>query len=365
MTLPEFTQAEWIEIGISAGIILFTFLFGRRILGFILDRLVKRITHQTNTTLDDTIVQTIKIPVYWLALAGAIQYGLGRLDFLTESWDFTLDDLYYVLYVVIIYLLTSRLVNNLVTWYGEERAPQTDSKLDEQVMPFLRRLAQIVIFIIVAIMLLGHFEVEVSGLVATLGISSLAIALAAQAALSDIITGILIMIDRPYRIGDRIEILDLDTWGDVLDIGLRSTRVRTRDNRMVIVPNSIIGKSLIVNYSFPDSQYRNQVEVGIGYESDIEHARKIIVDAVSKVDGVLKDRPVEALFLHFGDSALIFRVRWWLESYADTRRMFDKVNTAIHEALTKAGIEMPFPQQEVHHHIDGAEAKKISSAFKK
>jgi small-conductance mechanosensitive channel len=203
----------------------------------------------------------------------------------------------------------------------------------------------------------------VSGLIATLGIGSFAIALAAQAALSDIISGFIIMVDRPYSIGDRIEILDLDTWGDVIDIGLRSTRVRTRDARMVIVPNSVIGKSLVVNYSFPDSQYRNQIEVGIAYGTDIEFARQIIVDAVRKVEGVLKDRKVEALFLHFGDSALIFRVRWWLESYVDTRRMFDRVNSAIYNTLNEAGIEMPFPQQDVHHKVDDRDAKNISSVL--
>jgi MscS family membrane protein len=365
MTLSDFTQAEWIEIGISAGIIFFTWLLGRWILEFILERIVKRITHQTGTKLDDVLVHTFKDPLYWIALVAAIQYALSRLDFWTATWDFTLADIYFVVYVLIAFLVARRLVNNLVKWYREERAPKGNTRLDEQVMPLLSRFTQILIFVIASIMLLGYFEVDVSGIVATLGISSLAIALAAQAALSDIITGILIMIDRPYRIGDRIEILDLDTWGDVVDIGLRSTRVRTRDNRMVTVPNSVIGKSLIVNYSFPDSQYRSEVEVGIGYDSDIELARQVIIEAVSKVDGVLQDLPVEALFLRFGDSSLIFRVRWWLDSYVDTRRMFDSVNTAIHKALSEAGIEMPFPQRELHHRIGAADAEKFSALFEK
>ena len=196
-------------------------------------------------------------------------------------------------------------------------------------------------------------------MVATLGIGSLAIALAAQATLSDTISGFVIMVDRPFRIGDRIEIQDLDTWGDVVDIGLRSTRIRTRDNRMVIVPNSVIGKSLIVNHSFPDTQYRIQIHVGVAYGTDIEEARKVLIEAVSKVEGVLSDHPVEALFLEFGDYALIFRVRWWLDSYVDTRRMFDSVNTAMYNALNEAGIEMPFPQRVVSHKVDPADKDGI------
>jgi small-conductance mechanosensitive channel len=121
----------------------------------------------------------------------------------------------------------------------------------------------------------------------------------------------------------------------------------------------VIGKSLVVNHSFPDTQYRIEIHVGVAYGTDLEQARKVLVEAVSKVEGVLANRPVEALFLEFGDSALIFRVRWWLESYYDTRRMFDRVNTAMYNALNKAGIEIPFPQRVVTHKIDPSQKNRI------
>jgi small-conductance mechanosensitive channel len=229
-------------------------------------------------------------------------------------------------------------------------------------MPFFRRIVLIILSIVILITLLGRFEVNVSALVTTLGIGSLAIALAAQAALEDTISGFLIMIDRPFRIGDRIEILDLDTWGDVIDIGLRSSRIRTRDNRTVIVPNSVIGKSLVVNHSYPEPVYRIQVHVGVAYGTDLELARQTMIEAVRGVEGVMPepDRPIEALFLEFGDSALIFRVRWWIESYVDTRRMFDKVNTAMYNALNQAGIEVPFPQRDVWHRVTPHDAAQIA-----
>jgi small-conductance mechanosensitive channel len=280
------------------------------------------------------------------------EYAIQRLDFIPESWQPLLDNIFYVLYLVTGFLLAGKLVHNIFIWYGKEMAIKTESELDEQLLPFFRRIALVILGAIGLIMLLGHFEVDVSGLVATLGITSLAIALAAQTALSDTISGFTIMMDRPFRIGDRIQIQDLNTWGDVVDIGLRSSRVRTRDNRMVVVPNSVIGKSLVVNYDYPDTQYRIQIQLGISYESDIESARQVMIDAVRGVEGVLSDRPVEALFLEFGDTGLIFRVRWWLESYEDTRRMFDRVNSALYHALDDAGIELSFPQQTVYHVFD-------------
>jgi small-conductance mechanosensitive channel len=133
---------------------------------------------------------------------------------------------------------------------------------------------------------------------------------------------------------------------------------------MVVVPNSVIGKSLIVNHSYPDTQYRIQINIGVGYGTDLELARQTMIEAVQGVEGVLPDRPVEALFLEFGASALNFRVRWWLESYEDTRRMFDRVNTALYKALNEANIEIPFPQQDVHHKINASDRDQIASVLR-
>jgi len=345
----SFTTKQWIEVGISVVVFLVTVFLGRRIINLIFQRVIRRLTGFTKTTLDDVILDAVAPPLYWLAVIYAFRFALDHLGFIFENLDFNVEHVYFVLFLLIGFVVAWRLITNLAIWYERRLSSNGKMELGRQLMPFLRRVALIILTVIVAIMLLDYFNIEVSGFVATLGIGSLAIALAAQAALSDTISGFVIMIDRPYRIGDRIEVQDLDTWGDVEDIGLRSTRIRTRDNRMVIIPNSVISKSLIVNHSYPDTQYRIQNHVGVAYGTDIEKAREVIVETVKTVEGVLLDRPVEALFLEFGDSALIFRVRWWIESYVDTRRIFDSVNTAIYKALNDADIEIPFPQRVVTH----------------
>lgn len=359
MNFLELTLEQWLDIGLSLAVLLTTAILGRWVIKIIFGRVIRRFTSFTKNTLDDAILNAIAPPLYWLALIYSFQFALNRLGNVFEQLRFNLDQVYFVLFSLVGFIIAWRLIRNIANWYGEQLATTGKVKLGEQLLPFFRRVVLIVLALIFIITLLGYFNIEVSGLVTTLGIGSLAIALAAQAALSDTISGFVIMVDRPFRIGDRIEIQDLDTWGDVVDIGLRSTRIRTRDNRMVIVPNSVIGKSLIVNHSFPDTQYRIETHVGVAYGTDIEKARKVIVEAVSKVEGVLGGHPVEALFLEFGDSALIFRVRWWLESYVDTRRMFDSVNTAIYQALNKAGIEIPFPQRVVTHKSDPSKESGI------
>ena len=341
---------QWLNLGISLFALVLVLIFGRWFVALILNRIIGRVTRHTKTTLDDVFLDSLRMPLYLLGIVLTLNISLTRLDFLLSSWFSWLDDLFFILYFTVGFNFAWAFVINFFKWYGKQIADRTETDLDEQLFPLFRRVALILLGTIGIITLLGRFEVDVSAMVASLGIGSLAIALAAQSALSDMISGFLIMVDRPFRIGDRIEILDLDTWGDVIDIGLRSSRIRTRDNRMVIVPNSLIAKSLVVNYSYPNDQYRLQVHVGVAYGTDLELARKTIIEVVEDVEGVLPDRKVEALFLEFGDSAVIFRVRWWLDSYVDTRRMFDRVNTAIYNALNKAGIEMPNPQLDVHHY---------------
>jgi len=326
-------------------------LAGAAALGWLLllviNKSIARIVRHSRSQLDDAIMNAVRLPLFLGILLIALRAALTRLTFVPATWDKGLASAFFVLTLLLFYMLAYLLIRNLINWYRTEIATRTETPLDEQILPFFRRVLLILLTLIAIIVLLGHFEIEVSALITTLGIGSLALALAAQATLSDTISGFVIMVDRPFRIGDRIEILDLDTWGDVVDIGLRSTRILTRDNRMVVVPNAVIGKSLIVNHSYPDTRYRVQTEVGVAYGTDIEHARELMIEAVRKQDWVMQDERIEALFLVYGDSALIFRV-CWIENYEETRRIIDKLNSALYDALEKAGIDIPFPQRVVH-----------------
>ncbi|HEY43198.1 MAG TPA: mechanosensitive ion channel [Anaerolineae bacterium] len=359
MTFLGYQSEEWLDIGFSLLIVLGVVAVGRWLINLIFNRLLKREVDSRDLTLRSVLLDGLHISVYLLVVVVALDAAIRRLDFISQVWGDTLDDLFFVLYLCVGFTALWRLTTRLSDWYANVVAPRTEIVLDEQLMPFIRRVAMIILVLIGLIILLGHFDVDVSALITTLGVGSLAIALAAQAALADTISGFIIMIDRPFRIGDRIEIQDLGTWGDVVDIGLRSSRIRTRDNRMVIVPNSVISKSLIVNYTYPTTQYRIEVHIGVDYGSDIELVRKTMIHAVKGVEGVLPDRKVEALFLEFGESALIFRLRWWIESYIDTRRMFDRVNTAVYLALKEAGIEIPNRQVDVHHKIDAERTAQL------
>jgi small-conductance mechanosensitive channel len=289
--------------------------------------------------------------------------AVSQLGFLPEDTAGLRDSVFWVLHLMAITWLIFRLVDHLLRWYIAEMAGLTETLLDERVLPFIRRLSLILIIIVAIIMLLSHFEVDVSAMVTTLGIGSLAIALAAQNTLSDTISGLVIITDRPFSLGDRVEIRELDTWGDVVDIGLRSTRIRTRDNRMVVVPNGAISKSLVVNHSVPSTVYRVQTHVGVDYGTDIDRVREIMIAAVKTQDWVMHDRPVEALFIEYGNDALIFRVRCWIENYVETRRVMDKLNSCLYRALYEEGISIGAPVYNLSHHLVPEEREGLVSVL--
>jgi len=351
---------DWINLGISVLMALVGYLLGT----WLIPGLLRRVVRRTSTEFDDEFLEVIGPQLRWLIVVIAFQIAIFRLTFLGRELRAFLDNAFFLLYLAICSSIVWKLLDFAADWYRKHLEAEEDRERLNPVITLLHRAAQGFWIVIAATILLTHFGVSVVAISASLGIAGLAISLAAQDTLADVISGFIILVDRPFRVGDRIEISGLGTWGDVVHIGARTTRIRTRDNRMVIVPNSTIGKSQVVNYTFPDPRYRVQMDIGVGYGTDIEQVRRIIIDTVSRVEGVLADKPVDALYVEMGDSAMIFRVRWWLESYADTRQMFDRVNTALQKALDEAGIDMPYPTRNLNLEVGRETATRISQAFK-
>jgi small-conductance mechanosensitive channel len=293
-------------------------------------------------------------------VALTLQFATARLTFVSAEIKTILSDVYYVATVLIAVRLAWRAISLLDDL---ARRRSIEEGREDELAPLITlsvRVGYVIIVIVAVTILLSYFGINVTAFAAMLGLGGLAFSLAAKDTISDAIAGFIILVDRPFRIGDRIEIEEVGTWGDVVNIGLRTTRIRTRDNRMVIVPNSVIGANQVINYTYPDPRYRVETHVGVGYGTDIEMVRQLIIDTVRQVPGVLPDKPVDALYIEMGDSAMIFRVRWWLHSYVDTRRMFDSVHTALQNALDAAGVDMPFPTQDLNLQIKtgGAETQE-------
>jgi small-conductance mechanosensitive channel len=154
-------------------------------------------------------------------------------------------------------------------------------------------------------------------------------------------------------VDDTIQIEELNKRGTVVDIGTRTTRILTRDNRLVIIPNSKIGTSQVVNDTYPDPRVRVETDVGVAYGSDFDQVRRVITDAVRRVEGVLPDQPVDVFFVRFGRSDRITRVRCWIDNIDQIFPMRDRVNVAVESALDEAGIDMPFDTYDLNVKMEG------------
>jgi small-conductance mechanosensitive channel len=351
---------DWINLVISVVLVLIG--YG---IGVLLTRVLLRwIARRTSAQAGEAITKAIGPSLRWLVVILVLSFATKRLTFLSAELKTTLGDVYFILGLIFSARIIWSLIDLAHEWQRE--ALKEAGRVDEMdpVLILFTRMARILLVAVALTILLSYFGINVTALTAALGIGGLALTLAAQDTLSDAIAGFIILADRPYRVGDRIEIQGAGTWGDVVEIGLRTTRIRTRDNRMVIVPNSLIGKNQIINYTYPDPRYRIQTHVGVAYGTDIQTARQVIAEAVRGVEGVLPDKPVDALYHEMGDSAMIFRVRWWIESYEETRRVYDRVNTALQEALDEAGIESPYPIQTVSLQVEPEMVDRLSRAWR-
>jgi small-conductance mechanosensitive channel len=347
---------DWINLALSVVFFLLIYHFGKRFI----NRGLHIVLRRTKLENIDAFLDAIRSPIDWLVLTIGLQFSLARLSFLSSGLRVLLNQVFFVAYLTIISILLWRVITFATDTFLHRNRTEEDIQRLSPIFMVVKRVSQSLVIILYISIFLSYFGIDITAFAAALGIGGLAISLAAQDTLADAIAGFLILIDQPFRVGDRIEIAGLGTWGDVVDIGTRSTRIRTRDNRLVIVPNSAIAKDQIVNYTYPDPRYRVQIEVGIDYDSDLKRARQAAIEAVRHVDGVLLDKPIDALFVDFGESAITFRIRWWIDSYVDTRRMFDKVNEALLEGFNEAGINLPNMTYDLNLKVDEGDVRQFT-----
>lgn len=254
-------ELNWQEVG-QAGLVLATAVVLSWLFQFVLSLVVKRLVRRTETHLDDAIIGAIRFPLQLVIVVIGLEIALNQLSDVPVGWRQEINRIFFVTYTLLVFIFLFRLLSGLADWYADEIAHRTETQLDDLYLDLFKRVSLLILTTVVIVIVLGHFGVEISALVTTLGIGSLAVALAAQETLRDMFAGFTILVDQPFKVGDRVELLDIDTWGDVQEIGMRSTRIRTRDNRMVTVPNSVIGKGLVVNYSVPNTVYRVETHGG-------------------------------------------------------------------------------------------------------
>ncbi|MCP4578128.1 MAG: mechanosensitive ion channel family protein [Deltaproteobacteria bacterium] len=193
----------------------------------------------------------------------------------------------------------------------------------------------------------AYFGFSVTAVFASAGIAGLAIAMAARETLANFFGGISILLDRPFTSGDYI-ILDSGERGEVVDIGLRSTRILTRDEILICIPNSVITNVKVVNESAPAPRFRIRIKIGVAYGTDVEQVEEILMKLAQENELAANNPAPRVRFRAFGDSSLDFELLCWARRPEEKGRLIHSLNKGIYNALNEADIAIPFPQRDVH-----------------
>jgi len=358
-TFLGLSAEDWIDIGISLLIVGVGYLLA--LLGVKLFlAVVKRIVRHTPSEFDDAFVEAIGQEIKWLVMVFFLRYALLRLDFWSDGLRTLIADIFFILGLSVIALATLKLIGFVAHWYRDHLDPDKDKTRIEPIILLLQRAGYALVLIIGISAGLSHFGIQITAFAAVLVLGGLVIGLGAKDVISDAISGLIILMDQPFRVGDIIATEELGTWGEVVDIGTRTTRILTRDKRTAIVPNSRISAGQVINYVFPEPNYRVYIEIPVAYGSDFDRVRRVVNDVVRGIEGILPDHPVDVLFLDYGVSARVMRVRWWINDMYRERPIISQVNEALEIAFDQAGIEMPVTTRDLIVKADPETAKQAS-----
>lgn len=259
-----------------------------------------------------------------------------------------------IFYAVILLLMTRHLVvylKILVDYLQKTVAAKTETQLDDIVFDLLNRFIGVIVGVTAGIIALDIIGVNVMPFLAGAGIVGVAIGLAAKDTLSNLIAGILLIIDRPFEVGDRIEVWSTPagsaSWGDVIEIGLRATKIKTTDNIVVIIPNNEIMMRDIVNYTIHDQAIRVRVNIGVAYDTDIDKAKKAILDVAKTVSWVNADPAPKVVVRNFGESSVDLQLRVWIANARKRMDTISDITDKVKAAFDKAGIEIPYPKRDI------------------
>ncbi len=311
-------------------------------------RLSMRIAAKTKTELDKKIIRTVRIPVLVVILLYGLLISLSQLH-LSDGLLSVLDRIYRSGLIVVTAYVISKVFREIIIVYLRILSAKTETKADDVLVPVAGKLISVVIWVTAMILLLDSLGVDITVFVAGLGIAGLVIAFAAQDTLSNFFSGLMIMLDRPFKEGDWI-MLDENVY-QVKDIGLRSTRLHhTLTNQLVTIPNNRISDYMFSNLSEPDQLGRVTVEVGVSYSVPPKKVGQVLLEVVGSHKDIFNDPDHQSFYRlkTFADSSINYMVTFWVKDHNEQWRVASEIREAIYDRFASEGLEIPFPQRVVH-----------------
>ncbi len=326
---------------IGFGIILGSMVLGRAVY-WIFSRVVSVFTRRSKSKVDDILVDMVEEPVVFIIIASGIWFGVETLV-LPERIEIAIGNSYHVIVALLVGWLLSRLFDAFYRRYIVKLVEQSATDLDDQLAPIISKGVKLIIWSMAFIIGMNNAGYDVAALIAGLGIGGLALAMAAKDTVSNIFGGFTIFTDKPFTIGDRIKVSGFD--GTVTEIGVRSTRLKTLDGRVVTIPNSTFADSAVENVSWEPSR-KVVLNLGLVYDTkpeQIEEAMSILQDIADQHTSTEDDSWMA--FNAFGDFALNICFIYYIRKGEDIGATQTAINLEILRRFGERGLEMAFPTQ--------------------
>jgi small-conductance mechanosensitive channel len=270
-----------------------------------------------------------------------VEYFMNFRLFEINKTAVTPSSILMFLVFIALFAVTSRLLQRVLRAQVFSRM-----SLDMGMQYTMTRITHYLIMIIGAVVAFQFIGIDLTGLAIILGFLSVGIGFGLQNITSNFVAGLILLLERPIKVGDRIMVGNQE--GDVVEINMRSTTIRTLNNVAVIVPNSEFVSSKVENWSYGDETVRMEVNVGVSYESDLETVFRSLREVAAEHPEVLKNPAPDVLHIGFGDSAWNMRLRVWLGDSQRHLEVQSEINCAIVRKFQQNRVEIPFPQRDLH-----------------
>lgn len=307
-------------------------------------RFLMRMTKKTKNEFDDNVIDILKTPIFLMVFLAGFSYSARAFGFGPDV-NFVIFGILKTLAVMI----WGRAVMRIASLFLQALSNLTDKVkfIQPATLPLFEIFTKVLIVAAIAYFAMISWNIDVTGWLASAGVVGIAVGFAAKDTLANLFAGIFILTDAPYKVGDMVN-LGSGQRGVVTDIGIRSTRILTRDDVEITVPNASIANSKIVNEtSGPHEKIRIRISVSVAYGSDVDQVKQIMMDCTKEVEYLSRYPTPSVRFIQFGDSGLLFELRAWVQKPKFKGRVVDALNTRVYRALNESGIEIPYPKRDL------------------
>lgn len=325
---------DWL---IALAIFLATVLFAKSIF-YIFKKLFQKLTEKTRTKIDDIILEKSRQPFIILTLLIAGRYALSGLYFELYTADF-ISKFFTFSFIIVFTWLGSRVIEALISEYFQNLTEENEKLKKDSVSPVLRKSARFLIWIPGSIMALNNAGLDVGALIAGLGIGGLAVALASQDTVKNVIGGLIILFDKPFGIGDHIQVDNFN--GHVEDIGLRSTRIRSTDGKEVSIPNTLFSDKPITNIS-REKESKVITNLNLSYANQKENTEqlcKMLMEMLSGNEKLVSNK-TEVVVSSFEESHIKLTIQYFIKKGSHYSAVKNEINLKVWEILLKSGIQL-------------------------